>query len=326
MTPTTISIVALMLIAISSALGFVIAQNTGSRARMRVRLAAISGGVKQGSAVKSGQSSLRRSRQIKSKLDQASETGKPSRGVELRLMIERAGLTMSPTTFYILSATLGLVCTGLFLLMGYSWIWSPAVLIAMGVGYPRRWLKKRAAKRQRRFTQHFADAIDVIVRGIRSGLPVGECLNVVARESPEPVGTEFKLLVEGQKLGLTMKQALERSCRHMPTADNKFFAIVINLQQQTGGNLAETLAGLSDVLRSRKRMADKVRAMSSEARMTATIIGSMPFIISLLIYVINPDYISLLWTTSMGKKIFYGGLAWMSIGVMMMKKMIAFEI
>ena len=118
---------------------------------------------------------------------------------------------------------------------------------------------------------------------------------------------EFKLLVEGQKLGMTLKQALERSCRHMPTADMKFFAIVLNLQQQTGGNLAETLAGLSDVLRQRKKMADKVKAMSSEARMTATIIGSMPFLISGMIYIINPSYISLLWTTIPGKKSFTAG-------------------
>ncbi|HXQ52440.1 MAG TPA: type II secretion system F family protein [Stellaceae bacterium] len=326
MTPMTITVVAVMLLAITSALGYVIAQNTGSRARMKMRLAAIGGGVKPGAAAKKGQSNLRRSRQLKTKLDEAAETGKPSRGVELRLMIERAGLTISTRTYYIISAVSGVVFTGLFLLMGFSWIWTPFVLIAMGVGLPRRWLKRRAGKRQYHFTQHFADAIDVIVRGIRSGLPVGECLNIVARESPEPVGTEFKLLVEGQRLGMTLKQALERSVRHMPTADMKFFAIVINLQQQTGGNLAETLAGLSDVLRQRKRMADKVRAMSSEARMTATIIGSMPFIISILIYVINPDYISLLWTTSAGKKIFYGGLAWMSLGVFIMKQMISFEI
>ncbi len=200
------------------------------------------------------------------------------------------------------------------------------VPIVMGLGLPRRFVTARAKKRQKKFTQHFADAIDVIVRGIKSGLPVGECLNIIARESPEPVCTEFKLLVEGQKLGMTLKQALERSCRHMPTADMKFFAIVLNLQQQTGGNLAETLAGLSDVLRQRKKMADKVRAMSSEARMTATIIGSMPFLISLMIYIINPGYISLLWTDHTGQKIFYGGLAWMSIGVFLMKQMISFEI
>jgi tight adherence protein B len=326
MTPTAITIIVLTLLAMSSALAFVVVQNTGSRARLKVRLAAIAGDVKEGPGAKKGVAPKGRNRQIKSKLEEASGGEKTGRRIELRLLIDRAALAISVRTFYIASGVSGVVFTALYLLMGYSWYWSPGVLIVMGLGFPRKVLRSRAAKRQKRFTQHFADAIDVIVRGIKSGLPVGECLNIIAREAPEPVGSEFKLLVEGQKLGMTLKQALERSCRHMPTADMKFFAIVLNLQQQTGGNLAETLAGLSDVLRQRKKMADKVKAMSSEARMTATIIGSMPFLISGMIYLINPEYISLLWTDSFGKKIFYGGLLWMGIGVFIMKQMIAFEI
>ena len=326
MNPTAISILVLTLLAMSSILAFVVVQNTGSRARLKMRLAAIAGDVKDGSGAKKGAAPKGRNRQIKSKLDEAAGGQARSRRLELRLLIDRAGLAISVRTFYIASAVSGVAFTALFLLMGYAWYWSPGVLIVMGLGFPRKVLNAKAAKRQKRFTQHFADAIDVIVRGIKSGLPVGECLNIIARESPEPVCSEFKLLVEGQKLGMTLKQALERSCRHMPTADMKFFAIVLNLQQQTGGNLAETLAGLSDVLRQRKKMADKVKAMSSEARMTATIIGSMPFLISGMIYLINPDYISLLWTDHTGKKIFYGGLAWMGTGVFIMKQMISFEI
>jgi tight adherence protein B len=326
MTPTAIAIVVFTVLAMSSVLAFVIAQNTGTRAHLKVRLAAIAGDVKESHGAKKGAALKGRNRQIKSKLDEAGGGEKPSRRVELRLMIDRAALAISVRTFYIASAVSGVAFTGLYLLLGYSWYWSPGVLVVMGAGFPRKVLSSMAKKRQKRFTQHFADAIDVIVRGIKSGLPVGECLNIIAREAPEPVCGEFRLLVEGQKLGMTLKQALERSCRHMPTADMKFFAIVLNLQQQTGGNLAETLAGLSDVLRQRKKMADKVRAMSSEARMTATIIGSMPFLISGMIYLINPEYISLLWTDSFGKKIFYGGLAWMGIGVFLMKQMIAFEI
>jgi tight adherence protein B len=326
MTPATLAVIVLMLVVMSSLLGFVIVQNTGPRARMKTRLAAIGGTVKAGAAVKKGQAPVRRSRQIKSKLEEAGGDTHTGRRVEMRLRLDRAGLTLSVRGFYIASVVSGVVFTGLFLLMGYSWYWSPGVLIAMGLGFPRKVVNTMAARRQRKFTQHFADAIDVIVRGIRSGLPVGECLNIIARESPDPVGPEFRLLVEGQKLGMTLKQALERSCRHMPTADMKFFAIVLNLQQQTGGNLAETLAGLSDVLRQRKKMADKVKAMSSEARMTAAIIGSMPFLISGMIYLINPEYISLLWTDRLGLKIFYGGLAWMGLGVFIMKQMISFEI
>ena len=316
-----------MLLAMSSAFAYVIVQNTGPRARFKARLAAI-GGVKEAAATGKGEAGpTRRARSIRSKLAEAGGgTDAPSRRVELRLLIDRAGLTLSARAFYGWSAVSAVVGTGLYFLFGYPWYLSWAVLIVMGVGLPRKVLGVMAARRQRAFTQHFADAIDVIVRGIRSGLPVGECLTIIARESPDPVGGEFRLLVEGQRLGMTLKQALDRSCRRMPTADMKFFAIVLNLQQQTGGNLAETLAGLSEVLRQRKKMADKVRAMSSEARMTAGIIGSMPFLISLMIYLINPEYISLLWTDSTGKKILYGGLAWMAIGVFIMKQMISFEI
>ncbi|HZT51379.1 MAG TPA: type II secretion system F family protein [Stellaceae bacterium] len=314
---------ALTLLAMSGALAYVIAQNTGRRARVRNRLAAIAG--TKGEAVPGKIERPARRAQIKSKLAEAGGAQR-SRRVELRLLIERAGLTLSVRRFYFWSAVAAVLGTGLYFLLGYPWYWSWAAPVVAGIGLPRRLLGRMAARRQRAFTQHFADAIDVIVRGIRSGLPVGECFAIIARESPDPVSAEFRLLVEGQRLGMTLKQALERACRRMPTADVKFFAIVLNLQQQTGGNLAETLAGLSEVLRQRKRMADKVRAMSSEARMTAGIIGSMPFLISLMIYLINPDYISLLWTDGTGKKILYGGLAWMGIGVFIMKQMIAFEI
>jgi tight adherence protein B len=324
MSPMSITIALLIILMLSSVFAFVVAQNTGPRARLKVRLAAIGGAAADGPAIKKGANPLRRTRQIQTKLEEAS--GATGRRVELRLMIERAGMTTTARNFYITSAITGVVGTALYLLMGYPWYWFWAAMIVFGVWLPRKYLKSKAAKRQKNFTKHFADALDVIVRGIRSGLPVGECLNIIAREAPEPVCTEFRLLIEGQKLGMTLKQALERSCRRMPTADMKFFSIVLNLQQQTGGNLAETLAGLSDVLRSRKKMADKVKAMSSEARMTATIIGSMPFLISGMIYLINPDYISLLWTDHTGKKIFYGGLTWMTMGVLIMRQMISFEI
>jgi tight adherence protein B len=326
MSAGTLVLLFLMMLFMSGALAYVVVQNTGSRALMRTRLASIAG-VKTGSSAKASAQPARRTKQIKSKLEEAGGAGdKPSRRVELRLLIDRAGMSITAKQFYIASAVSGVLGTFIYLILRYPPLYFPVVLLVMGVGLPRWYLKRKAARRQKMFTSHFADAIDVIVRGIRSGLPVGECLNIIARESPEPVGGQFKLLVESQKMGMTMKQALERACRDMPTADMKFFAIVLNLQQQTGGNLAETLAGLSDVLRARKKMADKVKAMSAEARMTAAIIGSMPFLISGMIYLINPEYISLLWTDHTGKKIFYGGLVWMSMGVLIMKQMIAFEI
>jgi tight adherence protein B len=312
---------------LSATVAFLLVDRFGTRARLRSRVAAIAGGGMV-AEVRDPKSPLKRTRQIRNKLEESgqSNSGKVKRRVELRLRIERAGLAMDLRTFYVLSAVSAAAGSGLFLLFGYPPIFLLAVVPVTGIGLPRFILGHLAGKRQRAFTMHFADAIDIIVRGIRSGLPVGECLNIIARESPEPVKGEFYQLVEGQRLGMTLKKALEQACRRMPTADMKFFAIVLNLQQQTGGNLAETLANLSGILRARKKMGDKIKAMSSEARMTATIIGSMPFLISLMIYAISPDYISLLWTDPLGKKIFYGGLLWMSTGVFIMKQMISFQI
>lgn len=326
--PIGVLVVVVVLMILLPIVAYVMLQRMGPRARLRTRLAAIADG---GKDVKSGggaRAQVKRAKQIKTKIEEAghAEGAKVSRKVELRLRIERAGLTTPIRTFYIMSVISALVGAAIYLVLGYPPLFAIAVLAVAGIGLPRFVLSHLAKKRQKQFTQHFADAVDVIVRGIKSGLPVGECLNIIARESSEPVRSEFKLLIESQRLGMTLKQALERSCRRMPTADMKFFAIVLNLQQQTGGNLAETLTGLSNVLRSRKRMSDKVKAMSAEARMTAMIIGCMPFVICGVVYLTDPEYISLLWTDPGGKKILFFGLGWMTIGILAMKKMIAFEI
>ncbi|HEX9464857.1 MAG TPA: type II secretion system F family protein [Alphaproteobacteria bacterium] len=313
-----------LMIILPTVLAYMLAQHFGPRARLRTRLAAIGGNAALIDDAKTP--AARRLRQVETRLKETGHAGARARRVELRLRLERAGLTISQRSFYALSALAAVAGALVYLLLGYSPWFAAAVLATNGFGLPRYVLYQLAKRRQKRFTQLFADAIDVIVRGIRSGLPVGECLNIIARESPDPVGAEFKLLIERQRLGMTTKQALERACKRMPTADMKFFAVVLNLQQQTGGNLAETLAGLSNVLRGRKKMADKIKAMSSEARMTASIIGAMPFLVSLAIYLLNPAYIMLLWTDPLGNVILYGGLIWMAIGLFIMKQMVSFEI
>jgi tight adherence protein B len=325
MPPSTLLLLGGLMLLLPTVLAFVLAQQTGPRAKLRARLAAIANGTETRPALRLASD---RSKQIKTKLRETGHAGmmRGNRMVELRLRIERAGMSTSLHAFYAISALCALAGAAIYLLLGFS-LWAlPSVLATMGIGLPRFFLSRKAKRRQAKFTKSFADAIDVMVRGIRSGLPVGECLNIIARESPEPLATEFTLLIEGQRLGMTLKQALERACRRMPTADMKFFAVVLNLQQQTGGNLGETLAGLSSLLRGRKKMTDKIRAMSSEARMTASIIGVLPFLISLVIYAINPGYMQLLWTDPMGNVILYGGVLWMSIGIFIMKQMISFEI
>jgi len=293
------------------------------RARLRARIAEVAGGAAARRSQGSHDDTARRTKQIQNKLK---EIEKANKKPGLRQLIEQAGYETTVKKFYIVSAVVGLVGTAVYFLLGYPPIGAIPAFIFLTFGLPRLYLKRVAFRRQNQFTKLFADAIDVIVRGIRSGLPVGECLRIIARESPVPVGPEFALLVEGQKVGMTLPECLARNIRRMPTTDMKFFAIVLTMQQQTGGNLAETLANLSSVLRARKKMADKVKAMSAEARMTAMIIGSLPFILFGMFYLLNPESMSLLWTTEIGKFLLYGGLTWMGIGVVVMKQMVSFRI
>jgi tight adherence protein B len=299
----------------------------GPRAQLRARALEIArSGGKQGKlpgAAAKGKSGRLTQGRVR---DLAEEGGQKSRRQVIRSLVEQAGLAWTVGTFYLVSAACAVLSLLAYLAADMP-LWGAVFApIAGGLLLPRLYLKSAANRRQRKFTSQLADAIDIIVRGIRSGLPVGECLNIIARESPEPVGGEFKLIVEGQRVGLTLKEIMDKAVARMPTADMRFFAVVLVLQQKTGGNLAEALSNLSGILRARKKMADKVRAMSSEAKMTAMIIGSLPFILGTLIYLMNPGYISILFTDPTGRMMTAGGLLWMSIGVFVMKQMVSFKV
>jgi tight adherence protein B len=296
----------------------------GGRSSLRARVQAVAktGGVRSTTSAASSKAK----KLLNNNLKELAGPPPTARRVRIRQLIRHAGLSWTMTTFYLFSAASG-VASMVGCVVGGLPLWvMPFAAIVGFLGLPRFLLKHLASKRQRKFTTQLADSIDIIVRGIRSGLPVGECLNIIARESPDPIGEEFKMLIEGQKLGMTMKETLDKAIERMPTADMRFFAVVLVLQQKTGGNLAEALANLSGILRARKKMADKIRTMSAEARMTASIIGALPFLLSLTIYFLNPSYIELLFTDPLGKKMSIGGGLWMLIGVFVMKKMISFKI
>jgi tight adherence protein B len=195
-----------------------------------------------------------------------------------------------------------------------------------GFGIPRWVLGYLARKRITAFVLELPNAIDVVVRGIRSGLPLGDCLRIVASEAGDPVKTEFRLAVEAQAVGMTVPEAVGRIYERVPVAEANFFAIVLAIQAKAGGNLSEALGNLSRVLRERRKMGDKVKAMSMEAKASAAIIAALPFIVAILTYLSSPDYMTLLWTTRTGKLAMGGGLVWMSIGIFVMKKMINFKV
>jgi len=194
-----------------------------------------------------------------------------------------------------------------------------------GLGLPR-WVVGFLGKgRRKKFSSHFADAVDVIVRGIKSGLPVHDCLKIIARESPAPLGPEFQNLVEGMGVGLTLPQALDKMYERMPTPELKFFAIVIGIQQKTGGNLAEALSNLTTVLRARKMMGEKIKALSSEATASAGIIGSLPPAVMILVSITTPSYMGRLFTDPRGQFMLLIAVLMMSLGVFVMKRMISFK-
>jgi tight adherence protein B len=204
-----------------------------------------------------------------------------------------------------------------------------AIPIAIGFvgafGLPRYVVGYMTKKRQKKFLNNFANAIDVIIRGVKTGLPLNECLNIIARETEDPIGGEFRDVVEQQRVGVPLTDCFERMMSRMPLPEVRFFSIVIAIQSQAGGNLSEALGNLSSVLRDRIKMQQRIKALSSEAKASAMVLGSLPFVVMLLVYLTTPDYIATLWTTQTGQFVLLVAAFWMSCGIVMMKKMINFK-
>ena len=304
--------------------GIGLAMATRPRARLRTRMIGLglAPAMERATRATAGGS---RQRRVQERLQELQTKGRDrARRNAIKSMILQANLDMNARGLVLVSIAVGLAGAVVYLLGGYPPYGAPAAAIFAGVMLPRWVLRFLARRRQKKFTQHFANAIDVLVRGIRTGLPVGECLAIVGRESPEPVATEFRLMVEGQRLGMTLEEMLRRGLERLPTAEYKFFAIVLQIQQQTGGNLAETLENLSRVLRERKKLRDKVRALSAEAKASAMIIGALPFFVAGAIMVVAPNYLAPLFDE--GVKALIGAGVWMLLGMGVMSKMINFKI
>lgn len=297
------------------------------RPQMKLNRRMLMIGALEGVGVVSNVGETRRQRRIHEKVQKLKDKGgKKSWIDQIRLSMVRAGYQVSLQHYFAASAGLGIFSAFLYLIAGMPTIGVIPVALIGAIGLPKLILKFIAAKRRKKFTSHFADAVDVVVRGIRSGLPVSECMNIIAREFEDPLGEEFRMIIEGERLGLTIEEILRRGLERMPTSEFKFFAIVLQIQRQTGGNLADTLGNLSDVLRARKSMRDKVQALASEAKSSAGIIGSLPFFVAGMLSILNPDYLMLLFTETMGNYMLIGGFIWMGLGVTVMTKMINFEV
>ena len=244
----------------------------------------------------------------------------------LQQRMTQAGVTISLRQFHTYSIMFGVVTTViLFLLLRTPLHYAVGIGIVFGFGLPRWVISFLRGRRFKKFTAAFPGAIDVIVRGIRSGLPLHDCLRIIASDADEPVRSEFKKLVEATQVGLTVPEAAQRLYENVPTSETNFFAIVISIQNAAGGNLSEALANLSNVLRERRKMADKIKAFANEAKSSGMIIGSLPFVVAGAIQVTSPGYLNPLFTTSGGNKTLLVSATLMGVGIFATKKIMSFK-
>ncbi|QKG70184.1 type II secretion system F family protein [Erythrobacter mangrovi] len=295
-------------------------------------------------AAKSGQRRLQQLRyrhsestdaKVESQLKKALAARKPKRykvaGSDSRLdalatRLDRTGKNWTLTQYAYTSIGIGLGVALLLFLRSGSFPLSLGIGTLFGAGIPHFIVGRQIKKRTNQFNTKFPDGIELLVRGLRSGLPVTETLGVVAQEVPGPVGQEFKSIVERIKIGKTMEDALQDTADRLGIAEFNFFCITLAIQRETGGNLAETLSNLADVLRKRAQMKLKIKAMSSESKASAYIVGALPFIVFSMILWINPSYIGGFFEDDRLIITGLGGLVWMSIGAFIMAKMVSFEI
>jgi tight adherence protein B len=250
---------------------------------------------------------------------------KRSRRHSLTERIRQAGLGWSKNSYYAVSLACAAASFAFLLLLGISTLPALGFGIATGLLLPHAYVSAKRKSRFKRFSAEFANAVDVMVRGLKAGLPATDCMKVIALEAQEPVRSEFKAITADQTLGLTVDEAVQRLPDRIPLPEARFFAIVITIQSRTGGSLSEALSNLSRVLRERKKMHAKIKAMSAEAKASGGIIGMLPVIVAGLVYLTSPDYISLLFTTLAGNIVLVGCALWMGIGVLVMRKMINFD-
>jgi tight adherence protein B len=266
-----------------------------------------------------------RREQVEDTLKELDVRANKPRNPPLSTKIAQAGLSWSKNQFLMISAGLGLFAFIAVFIMSGSLLPALGVGFAAAFGVPRWLLSFLKKRREKKFLNGFPDAVDVIVRGIRAGLPLGDSLKVIALDSQEPIKSEFKAIVETQTIGMPLGEACAKMYDRMPLPEANFFGIVISIQQKAGGNLSEALGNLSRVLRDRKKMKAKIQAMSMEAKASAMIIGSLPILVGGLVYLTSPDYIQLLWTTDLGRIMMLGCATWMSVGIFVMKQMINFD-
>ncbi len=325
--PNVLAIAALAAVAVGAIFYVFVYPLLSGEAKAEKRVEALSQNVQQRRAAdRMAELTATRKKSVADSLKELEATETAKRRLTLQDKINQAGLTWEVRTFHL--ASIGLAVAGLFFGFTMTGQIVVGVLAAavFGLGLPNWALGYLAKRRKTKFIEEFPNAIDIIVRGIKSGLPLGDCLRIIASEAREPLKGEFRAIVEAQNLGLSVGDACARLFKRMPLQEANFFVIVIQIQQKAGGNLSEALGGLSRVLRERKKMKMKVSAMSMEAKASAVIIGSLPFFVVMMVQVASPGFIDPLFNTQTGHLMLLGSGFWMMCGIITMKSMINFDV
>jgi tight adherence protein B len=320
---TGLALPALAIIAVAGILFAVLDPVLSGQDKARKRRAALKArGPSQGAS--RANDAARRRKQVMDSLKEIDSRAK-SKKITFEARLAQAGLGWSKSKYAAVSVILGCIMG----LIGYVVQGNPFIAVGLaiigGLGLPHWFVNYCRQRRIKKFLDVFPQAIDIIVRGIKAGIPLGDCFRNIAMEGEEPVKTEFRYIVDTQSLGLTIPEAVDRIVERVPTPEASFFSIVITIQAKAGGNLAEALANLSNVLRDRKKMKGKIKAMSAEAKASAAIIGALPFLVAFFVYLTSPAYISLLFTTSTGNMVLGCCAFWMGCGIFIMNKMINFD-
>lgn len=246
---------------------------------------------------------------------------------KMRTRLARTGKSIAIGEYLIINMLLILV---FFLIFTYLANWTKVMAVFMGIAlglyFPHMITGRMGNKRIKKFLGTFPEAIDTICRGLRSGLPITESISTVGKEMQDPIGIEFRRISDGVRMGRSLDEAMWEVAKRLDTPEYRFFIIALAIQRETGGNLAETLGNLSELLRKRRQLRLKIRAMSSEARASAMIIGSLPFLMFALLMAVNTEYMMILLNDIRGKMLMAGGLSWLGLGVFFMKQMVSFEI
>ena len=248
-----------------------------------------------------------------------------AKSVPLTIKITQAGLDWSKQRFFITGGVLAVAAFLFGIMVDAGLLIALAMAFIAGIGVPLWLLKFLKKRRENKFLASFPDAVDIIVRGIKAGLPLLDSMRIITTDAPEPVKSEFRAIIETQTIGIPIGEACGKLYERIPVPEANFFAIVIGIQQKAGGNLSEALGNLSRVLRDRKKMKAKIQAMSMEAKASAMIIACLPLAVMMLVYITSPQYIELLWTHPMGRMMLAACATWMLMGVLVMRKMINFD-